>query len=92
MIQHSASRSRRLGLPGVAHGDRLGATLGRRLDDEYHWFRSVAPGGMQAIDAVAVGPGGTWAITNGGERGRFAHRNGHWYLAGWDREALERGT
>jgi len=83
MIQHSASRSRRLGLPGIAHGDRLGASLGRRLDDEYHWFRSVTPGGMQAIDAVAVGPGGTWAITHGGERGRLAHRNGHWYR--WNR-------
>jgi hypothetical protein len=83
MIQHPASRSRRLGLPGIAHGDRLATALARRLDDDYHWFRSVAPGGMEPIDAVAVGPGGTWAITHGGERGRFAHRNGHWYR--WNR-------
>ncbi|HEX5039318.1 MAG TPA: hypothetical protein VFW95_04210 [Candidatus Limnocylindria bacterium] len=83
MILHPASRSRRLGLPGLAHGDRLATTLVRRLDDDYHWFRSVAPGGMAPIDAVAVGPGGTWAITYGGERGRFAHRNGHWYR--WNR-------
>ena len=83
MIQHPASRSRRLGRPGLAHGDRLATMLARRLDDGYHWFRSVAPGGMAPIDAVAVGPGGTWAITFGGERGRFAHRNGHWYR--WNR-------
>ena len=83
MIQHPASRSRRLGLPGLARGDRLATTLGRRLDDDYHWFRLAAPGGMEPIDAVAVGPGGTWTITHGGERGRFAHRNGHWYR--WNR-------
>lgn len=83
MILHHTSRSRRLGMPGLAHGDRLGTALGRRLDDEYHWFRNVAPGGMEPIDAVAVGPGGTFAITHGGERGRFAHRNGHWYH--WNR-------
>jgi len=35
------------------------------------------------IDAIVVGPGGTWTLTMGGERGRFARRNGHWYR--WNR-------
>lgn len=83
MILHPASRGRRLGIPGMAPADRAGAALGRRLDDGYHWFRSIAPGGIEAIDAVVVGPGGTWAITLGGERGRFTRRNGHWYR--WNR-------
>jgi hypothetical protein len=83
MILHPTGRSRRLGLPGLAHGDRLATALGRRLDDGYHWFRSVAPGGMAPIDAVVVGPGGTYALTTGGERGRFSRRNGHWYR--WNR-------
>jgi len=72
-----------MGLPGLPHGDRLGGALGRRLDDDYHWFRDATPGGMEAIDAVLVGPGGTWALTAGGERGRYARRNGHWYR--WNR-------
>lgn len=79
MILHPPSRPRRLGIPGLGHGDRLGPALGRRLDDGYHWFRTLAPGGMEPIDAVVVGPGGTWAITMAGSRGRFARRNGHWY-------------
>lgn len=80
MILHLPSRSRRLALPGLFPGDRLATALGRRLDDDYHWFRNVAPGGMEAIDAVIVGPGGTWTLTLAGERGRFARRNtGHWY-------------
>jgi hypothetical protein len=79
MILHPTSRSRRLGIPGLPHGDRFASGLGRRLDDEYHWFRSVAPGGTEAIDAILVGPGGTFAITTTGERGRHARRNGHWY-------------
>ena len=83
MILHLASRSRRLGLPGLPHGDRLAGALASRLDDDYHWFRAVAPGGLEPIDAVVVGPGGTWALTEGGERGRFARRNGHWYR--WNR-------
>ena len=83
MILHQTSRSRRLGIPGLPHGDRLGGGLGRRLDDGYHWFRSIAPGGMGEIDAVLVGPGGTFAITTTGERGRHARRNGHWYR--WNR-------
>jgi hypothetical protein len=83
MIVHPASRSHRLGIPGLAGGDRFGGQLGRRLDDAWHWFRSVAPGGMEPIDAVLVGPGGTWAISGGGQRGRYARRNGHWYR--WNR-------
>jgi len=72
-----------MGIPGLPHGDRLAAALGRRLDDGYHWFRDVAPIGVEPIDAVVVGPGGTWALTSGGERGRYARRNGHWYR--WNR-------
>ena len=79
MIIHPTTRSRRLGIPGLPHGDRLASGLGRRLDDGYHWFRSVAPGGTEAIDGILVGPGGTFAITTTGERGRHARRNGHWY-------------
>lgn len=80
MILHPSSRSRRLGLPGLGPADRLGKRLGRLLDDDVHWFRDVAPGGMAPLDAVVVGPGGTFTITFGGERGRFARRNtGHWY-------------
>ena len=84
MILHPSVRSRRMGIPGMSSGDRLAAVMGRRLDDDYHWFRSIAPGGMEPIDAVVVGPGGTWTITIAGERGRFARRNtGHWYR--WNR-------
>lgn len=84
MILHQPSRSRRLGLPAVSAANRLATMLGRRLDDDYHWFRSVAPGGMEPIDAVLVGPGGTWTLTMSGERGRFSRRNtGHWYR--WNR-------
>jgi hypothetical protein len=83
MILHPTSRSRRLGLLGMGSGDRLGTALGRRLDDDWHWFRSIAPGGIETIDAVVVGPGGTWTLTLAGDRGRFAHRNGHWYR--WNR-------
>jgi hypothetical protein len=67
----------------MASRDHLADALTRRLDDDWHWFRHVAPGGVQPIDAVLVGPGGTWAISEGGERGRFARRNGHWYR--WNR-------
>jgi hypothetical protein len=83
MILHPGPRSRRLGIPGLGAGDRLATALGRRLDDDWHWFRSIAPGGIETIDAVLVGLGGTWALTMAGERGRFARRNGHWYR--WNR-------
>ena len=83
MILHPASRSRRLGFPGLSSTDRPALALGRRLDDDYHWFRSIAPGGIPVIDAIVVGPGGTWTLTMAGERGRFARRNGHWYR--WNR-------
>ncbi len=83
MIIHPTLRTRRLGLPGLPHGDRLADALGRQLDDDYHWFRSAAPAGIEPIDAVLVGPGGTWAMTTTDERGRFARRNGHWYR--WNR-------
>lgn len=83
MILHPASRSRRLGIPGLPSSDRTAAALGRRLDDDHHWFRSIGPGGIEPIDAVIVGPGGTFALTLAGERGRFARRNAHWYR--WNR-------
>ena len=34
MILHPASRSRRLGFPGLSSGDRTATALGRRLDDD----------------------------------------------------------
>ena len=83
MILHPASRARRMGFPGLPSTDRPAAALGRRLDDDYHCFRSIAPGGIPVIDAVVVGPGGTWTLTMAGERGQFARRNGHWYR--WNR-------
>lgn len=83
MILHPGPRARRLVLPGLSHRDRLVAGLERRLDDGFHWLRDVAPAGSEPIDAVLVGPGGTFAITMQGERGRFARRNGHWYR--WNR-------
>jgi hypothetical protein len=79
MILHPSPRSRRLGIPGLPHGDHLASSLGRRLDDDYHWFRNVTPGGMEPIDAVLVGPGGTFALTTTSERARLSRRNGHWY-------------
>ncbi len=81
MILHPASRSRRLGI--LPQHDRLAGALGRSLDDGFHWFRDVVAGGGDPIDAVIVGPGGTFAVTLSGERGRFARRNGHWYR--WNR-------
>jgi hypothetical protein len=83
MILHPASRGRRLGTFGMSGGDRLARSLGQRLDDEWHWFRFVSSGAIEPIDGVLVGPGGTFALTFAGERGRFARRNGHWY--GWNR-------
>lgn len=83
MILHPGSRMRRLGPVALPRHDRLAEHLARLLDDAHHWFRDVAPGGMEPLDAVLVGPGGTWAITTHGERGRFTRRNGHWYR--WNR-------
>lgn len=83
MIMHQHSRSRRLGIAALGHGDRLAAGLGRRLDDGFHHFRGVAPSGMEPIQTVVVGPGGTWALTPTDEHGRFRRRNGHWYR--WNR-------
>lgn len=83
MILHPVSRARRLGPIPLPGSDRLGRAVGQRLDDEWHWFRSISPGGIEPIDAVLVGPGGTFALTVAGERGRFTRRNGHWYR--WNR-------
>lgn len=84
MIIHPiASRSRRLGLQGLGHADRLATALGRRLDDGYHWFRRIAAGSAERIDVVVVGTGGTWTIVRSNERGRYHRRNGHWYR--WSR-------
>jgi len=81
MILHTpASHSRFAfrGLPALTP-DRVAAGLGRHLDDAYHYVRHIGPSGMEPMDAVVVGPGGTWALTIAHERGRFRKRNGHWY-------------
>jgi hypothetical protein len=83
VISHTTVRSGRLSLGWLTSSDRLADAIGRRLDDAYHWFRHVAPGGIEPVEAVLVGPGGTWAISTAGERGRFTRRNGHWYR--WNR-------
>ena len=70
------------GLTGLA-GDRLASALGRRLDDGFHYFRGVRAGGPSAIDAVVVGPGGTWTLSRAELGGRARKRNGHWYR--WNR-------
>jgi hypothetical protein len=79
MIIHQTSRSHRLGIPGMGSSDRLRAAFAKRLDDGYHWFRGVAPGGIEPLEVVVVGPGGTWVVSSSDERGRFHRRNGHWY-------------
>lgn len=83
MIRHPSSRSPRMGILSFGGRDPMADALAHRLDDDWHWFRHVSPGGIQPLDAVLVGPGGTWSITMAGERGRFARRNGHWYR--WNR-------
>ena len=85
MIRHPSSRSTRLGILSFSSRDSMADAFARRLDDDWHWFRHVSPGGIEPIDVVLVGPGGTWALTTAGQRGRFARRNGHWYR-------LNRGT
>jgi hypothetical protein len=82
LIRHpTTSRSHRIGiaLPALARDERLSRALGDRLDDGFHWFGRISPGGMERLDAVVVGPGGTWVLDLADERGRFRHRNGHWY-------------
>jgi hypothetical protein len=83
MIRHQPTSTRRMGIPRLPARDALADGLARRLDDEWHWFRRVAPGGLDPIDAVLVGPGGTWALSNADTDGRFTRRNGHWYR--WNR-------
>ncbi len=85
MIQHSLIPRSRLpfGRLAALAPDRLATGLGRHLDDRYHYLRHAAPSGTEPIDAVVVGPGGTWALTMGHDRGRFRRRNGHWYR--WSR-------
>jgi len=78
VIHRPSSPSRRLTLPR-AGGDRLSGPLGRRLDDRYHYLRRVLASGEPPIEAVVVGPGGTWVISLRAEAGRFRKRNGHWY-------------
>jgi len=78
VIHRPSSPSRRLALPRGG-GDRLSGPLGRRLDDRYHYLRRVLAAGEPPIEAVVVGPGGTWALTLRAEVGRFLKRNGHWY-------------
>lgn len=68
---------------GALAGDRVAAALGRRLDDGYHYFRHVTLAGPVPIDAVVVGPGGTWTLTRSDLHGRHRKRNGHWYR--WNR-------
>jgi hypothetical protein len=81
MILHTPASHSRFAFRGIpALGpDRFASGLGRFLDDTYHYVRHAAPSGMDSIDAVVVGPGGTWAVTTTHERGRFRKRNGHWY-------------
>jgi hypothetical protein len=86
MIAHPIKdRSGRFGFRGFSpfSDDRVATGLARRLDDRHHYFRNVAPAGMQPIEAVVVGPGGTWTLVRATQRGRFRKRNGHWYA--WNR-------
>jgi hypothetical protein len=78
VIHRPISPSLRLALPRPA-GDRLSGPLARRLDDRYHYLRRVLAGGTEPIEAVVVGPGGTWALTLRAPSGRYRKRNGHWY-------------
>jgi hypothetical protein len=64
---------------GSLVGDRVAGPLARRLDDGYHYFRHVAVSGGASIDAIVVGPGGTWCLSRAELHGRYRKRNGHWY-------------
>jgi hypothetical protein len=86
MIVHpSHPRGGRFSIPGLAPlaGDPLASALAKGLDDAYRYLRHAAAGGADPIDAIVVGPGGTWSLTLAVERGRFRKRNGHWYR--WNR-------
>lgn len=85
MILHPAAPRSRLSFARLAalSPDRTAGGLGRHLDDTYHYLRRAGPNGMEPIDAVVVGPGGTWALSLDHEHGRFRKRNGHWYA--WNR-------
>jgi hypothetical protein len=82
IIHQPSTRNHRLAIPGFS-ADRLAAALARHLDDGHHYVREVAAGGAPPIEAVVVGPGGTWALSTTRARGRFRKRNGHWYR--WSR-------
>ena len=81
MIHHPQNSQIRLPVRALAwvSPDRVAMSLARHLDDAYHYVRHAAPRGMKRIDAVVVGPGGTWSLTLAEEHGRFRKRNGHWY-------------
>lgn len=78
VIHRPISMSLRIALPRPG-GDRLSGPLARRLDDRFHYLRRVLAGGGEPIEAVVVGPGGTWALTLRAPSGRYRKRNGHWY-------------
>ena len=78
VIHRPTSPTLRLALPRAA-GDRLSGPLGRRLDDRLHYMMLLLAGGKEPIEAVVVGPGGTWALTLRAEPGSYRKRNGHWY-------------
>ncbi|TMB57273.1 MAG: hypothetical protein E6J47_02740, partial [Chloroflexi bacterium] len=82
IVHRRPSRLRRLAFGGPAIS-RLASGLGARLDDRFHFLANVPAGGRTPLDAVVVGPGGTWAISVHAEPGRFRKRNGHWYR--WNR-------
>ncbi|PZR64959.1 MAG: hypothetical protein DLM71_00610 [Chloroflexi bacterium] len=81
MITHHPSSPRHFGLRGLSPfgPDRLATALAHALDDRYHYVRHVLTPGAAPIDAVLVGPSGTWTFIHGRETGRFRRRNGHWY-------------
>ncbi len=85
MIIHPVAPRSRLpfGRLAALAPDRLAAGLTPQLDDRYHYVAHAAPSGTEPIDAVVVGPGGTWTLTLAHEQGRFRKRNGHWYR--WNR-------
>ncbi|HSM37944.1 MAG TPA: hypothetical protein VK838_01340 [Candidatus Limnocylindrales bacterium] len=81
-LQNRSARFQIRGLGALAT-DRLAGPLGRRLDDGFHYFRGIRAGGTSPIDAVVVGPGGTWTLLRTELRERVRRRNGHWYR--WNR-------